>query len=712
MLGLDLFPNNKKCDVISVVNQWSHSYFFSQRELCKWLHQGIGVNHQPILFASTATKKSEYWFSDYLDYSPADNWAHITIHFGFVGCQKTVADAGVLLANMIPTHSNNSHFVNAILYGSNSLVVIEEPIGSGETREIVEDRLLIAAKCLTEKKEDAVSLSESAFCQFYCDLPGVEPLKEALLLCINKLEEILFKTMVNPASHIPVRATLTPFPKCQPSSSDGNSSLMSSVIKNRITTAFTDCLHLLQDPVIQKIKQMRPYLLHFVACLTQLSGAMTSISGRCKEDHRDSTYLNQIWEKYFATGALTEWLDQRRQGVAIIKKLLLDINLPYVANADLVTPPVGQTRKIFFLKTVKKKDPLMEQLRADFSQLKSLEWSTLEIVSSTELHVKNVLQKLIAFATEADDGSPVQRVISSSSCHEDGHITEGPSSNNSSEHFAMCKTQLLVKGNPCIYLLQPDKRTVTTNEHRWYEFGVEAKKPDVHRTLIMIGASGCGKTTLVNSIINYVLHVQWNDPFRFRIDPVNDQSVTAYTIHRVDGMAISFSLTIIDTPGYTGNVGSDAKTTENIAEFFSHPNSLITWDIVDAICLVANSTEKLANPGQESFIEAVDSLFGPGDYGSKIHWFCTFANDLKKLPTVLETIPPSKIPTDVYYQFDNAVLYANKRDRKQGETEAHYTRDKTRWDSMGANFSLFFFQWILSKKQRVRKSITNIVRTV
>ncbi|EFX70734.1 hypothetical protein DAPPUDRAFT_17433, partial [Daphnia pulex] len=82
-----------------------------------------------------------------------------------------------------------------------------------------------------------------------------------------------------------------------------------------------------------------------------------------------------------------------------------------------------------------------------------------------------------------------------------------------------------------------------------------------HKVIILMGATGCGKSTLINGMVNYILGVKWDDPFRFKCvrddettakNQAHSQtsSVTAYTLRHHDGMAVPYSITIIDTPGY------------------------------------------------------------------------------------------------------------------------------------------------------------------
>jgi polynucleotide 5'-kinase involved in rRNA processing len=42
---------------------------------------------------------------------------------------------------------------------------------------------------------------------------------------------------------------------------------------------------------------------------------------------------------------------------------------------------------------------------------------------------------------------------------------------------------------------------------------------------MLVGATGTGKSTLVDGIVNYALGVQWDDPYRFTVKDV-EQKVT------------------------------------------------------------------------------------------------------------------------------------------------------------------------------------------
>jgi hypothetical protein len=106
------------------------------------------------------------------------------------------------------------------------------------------------------------------------------------------------------------------------------------------------------------------------------------------------------------------------------------------------------------------------------------------------------------------------------------------------------------------------------------------------KTILLMGATGSGKTTWINAMVNYVLGVEWEDPFRFvLIDEEvrgasqahsQTQGVTAYDLHFHDGFRIPFSLTIVDTPGFgdTGGIERDNEITSAVQKFFEHQNGI------------------------------------------------------------------------------------------------------------------------------------------
>lgn len=107
----------------------------------------------------------------------------------------------------------------------------------------------------------------------------------------------------------------------------------------------------------------------------------------------------------------------------------------------------------------------------------------------------------------------------------------------------------------------------------------------ISKTVLLMGATGSGKTTMINAMINYVLGVERSDPFRFVLveEKVREsqafsqtKGITAYDIHHREGFRIPYSLTIVDTPGFgdCDGIGRDMEITSAIKQFFEHLNGI------------------------------------------------------------------------------------------------------------------------------------------
>ena len=119
---------------------------------------------------------------------------------------------------------------------------------------------------------------------------------------------------------------------------------------------------------------------------------------------------------------------------------------------------------------------------------------------------------------------------------------------------------------------------------RWV-FGRPSPTRVESKTILLMGATGSGKTTLINAMVNYIFGVEWEDPFRFMLineegDSTRPKSqmhsqtgkVTAYELHHQEGFKIPYSLIIVDTPGYgdTKGVERDYEITDFIPQFFKN----------------------------------------------------------------------------------------------------------------------------------------------
>lgn len=125
---------------------------------------------------------------------------------------------------------------------------------------------------------------------------------------------------------------------------------------------------------------------------------------------------------------------------------------------------------------------------------------------------------------------------------------------------------------------------------RW-TFGEPSKIRPLCKTILLMGATGSGKTTLINSMVNFILNVEWGDPFRFHLtneelsssNQAHSQTknVTVYELHYQEGFAIPYSIILVDTPGYgdTAGLRRDKEITMAIEQLFTDSTGILVNSI-------------------------------------------------------------------------------------------------------------------------------------
>uniref|UniRef100_A0A8C5R4L4 AIG1-type G domain-containing protein n=1 Tax=Leptobrachium leishanense TaxID=445787 RepID=A0A8C5R4L4_9ANUR len=215
------------------------------------------------------------------------------------------------------------------------------------------------------------------------------------------------------------------------------------------------------------------------------------------------------------------------------------------------------------------------------------------------------------------------------------------------------------------------------------------------KVILLVGATGSGKTTLINGMANYILGVDWNDDFRFKlVHEITNQSeahsqtsqVTAYEINHNPGYKIPYSLTLIDTPGFgdTRGIEQDKKITESISKFFTSDDGI---DQIDAVCFVVQASLARLTHTQKYIFNAVFSIFGK-DIKDNILILINFCDGEK--PPVLEAIKTGNIPCTpdsngdpTHFKFNNSALCANNQ-------SSNVSFNQMFWD-MGAHSMETFF---------------------
>ncbi|XP_021325915.2 uncharacterized protein [Danio rerio] len=272
------------------------------------------------------------------------------------------------------------------------------------------------------------------------------------------------------------------------------------------------------------------------------------------------------------------------------------------------------------------------------------------------------------------------------------------------------KCDVIEDGIPTRYHVKTSQDSLSKSEpYKRFIFGKRDKnKP--HKTILMVGETGTGKTKLINTMVNYMLGVEREDKVWFEItDDQSDRSsahsqtsiITVYGFYLEES---PMDLTIIDTPGYgdTRGVQKDKEIAINLLNLCC---CLGDWDNeLDAVCLVIKSNQNRLCNRQIYIYDAVQSLFG-SDIAENIVLLLTYsrgAYPIDALTAVKEAHVKCAVDEQnqpVFFLFDNC----------QGETfhEEYQMVQEQSWNlsSNGIKGFFSFFDTIKPKPMKMTKNV-------
>ncbi|CAL8366411.1 unnamed protein product, partial [Boreogadus saida] len=216
-----------------------------------------------------------------------------------------------------------------------------------------------------------------------------------------------------------------------------------------------------------------------------------------------------------------------------------------------------------------------------------------------------------------------------------------------------------------VYTLPLEAQSMEIEGCKCFIFGNDLSKKN--RTIMVLGATGQGKSTMVNRMINYILGVTWDDTFRFKlVDEGTAKSqaqsqtsnVTVYKLNHREGFQIDYSLTIVDTPGFgdTRGIERDGLIMSQLENLFSAKSGISE---IDAICFVVQASLARLTTTQKCCFDSVLRIFGK-DVAENIRILVTFADNTK--PVVLGAInefgvpcPKTKNGLPIHFKFNNYI---------------------------------------------------------
>lgn len=290
-----------------------------------------------------------------------------------------------------------------------------------------------------------------------------------------------------------------------------------------------------------------------------------------------------------------------------------------------------------------------------------------------------------------------------------------------------------------VYIVPLKEEHINVDGCKRFSLGKESN-PKTNRTIMVLGATGAGKSTLINGLINYILGVKWEDSYRFKLvdegqlkSQAESQTseVTVYKLNHQEGFEIDCSLTIVDTPGFgdTRGIKRDQMITEQLRNLFSADCGVSE---IDAVCFVAQAALARLTPSQRYVFDSVLSIFGK-DVAENIRVLVTFADGQQ--PPVLEAINASGVPCPktkglpVHFKFNNSALFADNKssaaDSMSGDDDDEGGFDKMFW-SMGIKSMKRFFvalnsidtksltmtKEVLRERKQLENSVENVQKQV
>ncbi|RXN17071.1 septin -like protein [Labeo rohita] len=276
--------------------------------------------------------------------------------------------------------------------------------------------------------------------------------------------------------------------------------------------------------------------------------------------------------------------------------------------------------------------------------------------------------------------------------------------NQSDELRARYDATLIKQGLPALFQLNTKRNQIDGSETkiRQWTYG-QKDRNNQNKVILMVGESGAGKTTMINTMINYSLGVKFEDQEFYQIteeteDANQSQSQThEITVYEVFVEENRTSLTIIDTPGYAHTEGyeKDREISEYLIRLFSDEDRI---RYIDAVCFVMKASQNRLSKKELYVFHSVLSILGK-DIENSIMFLMSQSDGLP--PTdALNAITTAEIPCRRNMKEQPVHLLFNNRQKDQRD-EQYKSQYKSAW-KMGEESMEAFFKLL---EENNRKSV-------